>query len=77
MFGEEMRLRLVKIDLFYLRLRTHTYLNKNDNASILISVEQVFKEGRKFGLGALVISQRPSEISETILDSVGNFIALR
>jgi DNA helicase HerA-like ATPase len=56
----------------------HTYLNKNDNNSYSkIAVEQVFKEGRKFGLGALVISQRPSEISETILAQVGTFIALR
>lgn len=56
----------------------HTYLNKKDNNSYSKqAVEQVFKEGRKFGLGALVISQRPSEISETILAQVGTFIALR
>lgn len=56
----------------------HTYLNKKDNNSYSkLAVEQVFKEGRKFGLGALVISQRPSEISETILAQVGTFIALR
>lgn len=56
----------------------HNYLNKNDNNSYSKqAVEQVFKEGRKFGLGALVISQRPSEISETILAQVGTYIALR
>lgn len=56
----------------------HSYLNKNDNNSYSkLAVEKVFKEGRKFGLGALVISQRPSEISETILAQVGTFIALR
>lgn len=56
----------------------HTYLNKNDNNSYSKNaVEQIFKEGRKFGLGALVISQRPSEISETILAQVGTYIALR
>ncbi|MFN7611068.1 MAG: ATP-binding protein, partial [bacterium] len=56
----------------------HTYLNKNDSSNYSKqSVEQVFKEGRKFGLGALVISQRPSEISETILAQVGTYIALR
>lgn len=56
----------------------HNYLNKSDNASYSKeAVEKVFKEGRKFGLGALVISQRPSEISETILAQVGTFIALR
>lgn len=56
----------------------HTYLNKNDdNSYSKLAVEQIFKEGRKFGLGALVISQRPSEISETILAQVGTYIALR
>lgn len=56
----------------------HNYLRKNDNNSYSKeAVETVFKEGRKFGLGALVISQRPSEISETILAQVGTFIALR
>lgn len=56
----------------------HTYLNKNENNSYSKeAVEKVFKEGRKFGLGALVISQRPSEISETILAQVGTYIALR
>ena len=56
----------------------HTYLNKGDNNGYSkIAVERIFKEGRKFGLGALVISQRPSEISETILAQVGTYIALR
>ncbi|MFA7419458.1 MAG: helicase HerA-like domain-containing protein [Melioribacteraceae bacterium] len=56
----------------------HTYLNKNENNSYSKeAVEKIFKEGRKFGLGALVISQRPSEISETILAQVGTLIALR
>lgn len=56
----------------------HAYLNKNDNNSYSKSaVERIFKEGRKFGVGALVISQRPSEISETILAQIGTLIALR
>ena len=56
----------------------HTYLSKNDNISYSkAAVERIFKEGRKFGVGALVISQRPSEISETILAQLGTLIALR
>ena len=56
----------------------HTYLDKNDKNSYSKSaVEKIFKEGRKFGLGALIISQRPSEISDTILAQVGTLIALR
>jgi len=60
----------------------HSYLPKGENIKGIhgyskAAVEKIFKEGRKFGLGALVISQRPSEISETILAQVGTFIALR
>jgi len=56
----------------------HTYLNKDDNNSYSkSSVEKIFKEGRKFGVGALIISQRPSEISEIILAQIGTLIALR
>lgn len=56
----------------------HTYLGKNDKTAYSKSaVERVFKEGRKFGVGALVISQRPSELSETILAQIGTLIALR
>ncbi|WP_045856335.1 ATP-binding protein [Teredinibacter purpureus] len=56
----------------------HTYLSKNDSSSYSkTAVERIFKEGRKFGIGALIISQRPSEISETILAQLGTLIALR
>lgn len=55
----------------------HSYLGKNDTIYARNAVEKIFKEGRKFGLGAVVISQRPSELSETILAQVGTFIALR
>ncbi len=55
----------------------HSYLGKNDTIYARNAVEKIFKEGRKFELGAIVISQRPSELSETILAQVGTFIALR
>lgn len=60
----------------------HSYLPKSEASSHVYgyarkAVEKIFKEGRKFGLGAMVITQRPSEISETILAQVGTFIALR
>jgi DNA helicase HerA-like ATPase len=56
----------------------HSYLSKGDTEGYSkTAVEKVFKEGRKFGIGAMVISQRPSESSETILAQVGTFVALR
>ena len=55
----------------------HSYLGKGNSFYAKEAVERIFKEGRKFGIGAMVISQRPSELSETILAQVGTFIALR
>ena len=39
--------------------------------------ERVAKEGRKFGLSLIVASQRPSEISQTIISQCANFFAHR
>ena len=60
----------------------HVYLPKNESSKnnygyARKSVEKIYKEGRKFGIGAMVVTQRPSEISETILSQTGTFIALR
>lgn len=41
------------------------------------SVQRILKEGRKYGVGAIVVSQRPSELDETILSQCGTFISLR
>lgn len=35
------------------------------------------KEGRKYGISAMIVSQRPSEIDTTILSQCGTTIALR
>ena len=35
------------------------------------------KEGRKFGIGAMIISQRPVEIPNSIISQVSTFVALR
>ncbi len=39
--------------------------------------ERVAKEGRKYGLSLMIVSQRPSEISETIFSQCNNFVAMR
>jgi DNA helicase HerA-like ATPase len=41
------------------------------------AVERVAKEGRKYGVGALVVSQRPMEVSETVLSQCNSFIIMR
>jgi hypothetical protein len=41
------------------------------------SMERIAKEGRKYGVGLMVVSQRPHEVSETVLAQCGTFICLR
>ena len=59
----------------------HLYLPANTNSSIeekgLHNFERIAKEGRKYGVSLVVISQRPSDVSKTILSQCGNFIAMR
>ncbi|QEK50343.1 ATP-binding protein [Pedobacter aquae] len=56
----------------------HRYLNSGtQNSFSQNAVERIMKEGRKFGLGAMIISQRPVEIPNTVISQVSTFIALR
>lgn len=55
----------------------HNYLNDNFKGPASTIVQRIAKEGRKYGLGAMIVSQRPSEINTTILSQCGTFIALR
>ncbi len=41
------------------------------------SFEKIAKEGRKYGVALVIISQRPSDVSTTILSQCNNVIALR
>jgi len=55
----------------------HRYLSKDGQSPARDMVQRIVKEGRKFGVGAMVVSQRPSEVDDTILSQCGTFFALR
>ncbi|MBC17454.1 MAG: ATPase [Desulfovibrio sp.] len=55
----------------------HIYLNGNSKGMASKVVQRIVKEGRKYGIGAMIVSQRPSEINSTILSQCGTFFALR
>lgn len=42
-----------------------------------LAFERIAKEGRKFGLSLMIASQRPSEISQTIISQCANFVSHR
>lgn len=57
----------------------HRYVrNDNDNSLIGYNIfERIAKEGRKFGIILNLISQRPVEISETVVSQCSNFLIFR
>ena len=60
----------------------HLYLPKKDGKNpvelrAIESFEKIAKEGRKYGVALVIISQRPSDVSATILSQCNNVIALR
>lgn len=60
----------------------HLYVperSNQDSASELSlkSFERIAKEGRKYGVSLVVISQRPAEVNRTVLSQCNNFISLR
>ena len=58
----------------------HKYVPRNDLVRYRASktaIERIAKEGRKYGITLGIVSQRPSEISETIFSQCNNFVAMR
>lgn len=58
----------------------HNYIPQSNEALYKASrksIERIAKEGRKYGLSLMIVSQRPSEVSSTIFAQCNNYIALR
>lgn len=60
----------------------HSYLPSKDGRNpveqrAIENFEKIAKEGRKYGVALLVVSQRPSDVSPTILSQCNNIMSLR
>jgi hypothetical protein len=58
----------------------HNYIPNRPEAKFSAAktaVERLAKEGRKYGIGVIVVSQRPKELSETVISQCNTFIAMR
>jgi len=55
----------------------HAYLGKDHVGAASSAVRRIAKEGRKYGVGVMIVSQRPSEIDPTILSQCGTIFAMR
>ncbi len=58
----------------------HKYAPKSELTKYrasLHAIERIAKEGRKYGVTLAIVTQRPSEVSETIFAQCNSFIAMR
>jgi len=57
----------------------HNYVPRENHRHSFarLGVERVAKEGRKYGVSCIVVSQRPSELSHTVLSQCNNMIVMR
>ncbi|WP_407867155.1 ATP-binding protein [Phyllobacterium phragmitis] len=55
----------------------HRYVGPDSGNVAADVVKRIAKEGRKYGVGAMLVSQRPAEIDETILSQCGTLVTLR
>lgn len=69
-----------EIPLFLVCEEAHRYAPRSEEASFQPTKRAlacIAKEGRKYGVGLALVTQRPSELSESILSQCNTIIALR
>jgi hypothetical protein len=54
----------------------HSYL-KDLKSSAAVAVDRIVREGRKYGVGCMIISQRPADIDVGVLSQCGSCFAMR
>jgi len=55
----------------------HVFLSKDENTETKYWAKRIAREGRKFGVGLVIVSQRPKGIDENILSQMTNKIILK
>ena len=55
----------------------HRYLGEGASSLTRDSANRIAREGRKYGVGLLLVTQRPTELPKTALAQCGTLIALR
>ena len=55
----------------------HRFIGEQSATGTREAVNRIAREGRKYGMGLMLVSQRPSELPDTALSQCGTLIALR
>jgi len=72
--------RCREFPIFLVCEEAHSYITREgsgQNRQTRKAMERIAKAGRKYGVGICVVSQRPHELSETVLSQCSSFICLR
>jgi len=76
-WGQNLQVGGKEQPLFIILEEAHNYLKAGENSISSRAVQSIAKEGRKYGVGLALVTQRPSELDETVLSQCGTIIALR
>ncbi|MES2429382.1 MAG: ATP-binding protein [Bacteroidota bacterium] len=76
-WGQELNVGGRKQPILIALEEAHNYLKAGEDSISSRTVQTIAKEGRKYGVGLLLITQRPSELDETVLSQIGTLVALR
>jgi hypothetical protein len=55
----------------------HTFAPARESSISLPVIKKIFAEGRKFGVGAAIVSQRPSKLDSDVTSQANTIIAMR
>jgi len=72
--------RCREFPLFLICEEAHSYIPRetaSEHTQTRRAMERIAKTGRKYGVGICVVSQRPHELSETVLSQCSSFVCLR
>jgi len=76
-WGQNLKIGGKEQPLFIVLEEAHNYLRTGEKSISSWAVQAIAKEGRKYGVGLALVTQRPSELDETVLSQCGTIIALR
>ncbi|MBB5348400.1 ATP-binding protein [Desulfoprunum benzoelyticum] len=76
-WGQDLDVGGRQTPILFVLEEAHSYLKAGEKSISSRIVQKIAKEGRKYGAGLLLVTQRPSELDETVLSQCGSVIALR
>jgi DNA helicase HerA-like ATPase len=75
--GQELYIKEFQLPTLIIIEEAHIFAPKNMNDKSAYWISKIAKEGRKFGVGLGIVSQRPKELNSTILSQTNTKIILK